>query len=252
MKCINGHTNPGGANFCNQCGEALATTEPTAVDHSSATSPPLPRGEPKLKRSARSGLSSMFPLTGSHLRLIVGAAAVVVAIAATLFVVQARSQTIDLRGTFTLNDVDSAAANCVGQGGYADIATGTEVTVRDERGTLLATSNLTLASAEESSCTYRFAMAAPRAEFYAIDVGGRRNVLHYSHEQLRLAEWTMAITLGEPTPSSTTGVPVTQPTLSEPATTINKAVLGGTWDLLRQVRKGTLSGHYWRLRAHHR
>jgi hypothetical protein len=109
------------------------------------------------------------------------------------------SQTYTIRGTFTLREgstTDSFA--CSGTGGYSDIRPGTEVTVRDGSGSLIASNQLGVSSynSDSRSCVFAFIVSdVPRADFYEIAVG-RRGSLSYSRSQLERADWSVAFELG--------------------------------------------------------
>ncbi len=92
---------------------------------------------------------------------------------------------------------------CVAVGGYSDIKEGASVTVRDENGTVIATSRLAQGSTTEYGvtndvpCAFPFAVRdVPEASFYTIEVS-RREGLTYSQEELTALGWEVAFELGD-------------------------------------------------------
>jgi len=78
-------------------------------------------------------------------------------------------------GTLTIED------DCTGWG-YDDLHDGTEVTLTDENGKLLAVGQLT----RTSTCSFTFTLenVPPGRQFYGITIS-HRGTLHYSEQQLR-------------------------------------------------------------------
>jgi 2',3'-cyclic-nucleotide 2'-phosphodiesterase (5'-nucleotidase family) len=102
-----------------------------------------------------------------------------------------------LTGRLTLHDADTAAAACVGQGGYSDIAEGADVVVKDQAGVVVASSTLTTGQRNGDECVYVFAVDnVPKASFYSVEVS-HRGQLHYSYDQMQSSDWTVAMTLGQ-------------------------------------------------------
>jgi hypothetical protein len=102
-----------------------------------------------------------------------------------------------ISGTLSLIDFTSASAGCVGQGGYADIAPGTQVRVTNQAGTLIGTGTLeaTTASGSGTTCAFPFMVTGlPRATFYGITVS-HRGEQDYSFAQLQAASWTVSLVL---------------------------------------------------------
>jgi hypothetical protein len=81
-------------------------------------------------------------------------------------------------------------------GGYDDIHTGTQVTVTDEAGTLIGTSQLTGGKLSLSGCrfTYRI-IDLPEARFYKIEVSHRGGLTH-SFAEMTSQDWRVASKLG--------------------------------------------------------
>lgn len=108
-------------------------------------------------------------------------------------------RTNDIRGTFQLLDgATSEGIGCRGSGGYSDIRPGTEVTVRDQAGAVIARGDLGLESSGTVPGSCEFSLRVddvPRATFYEIEVG-RRGSLTYSYEQMQRQDWTVGFELG--------------------------------------------------------
>ena len=107
----------------------------------------------------------------------------------------------DVEGTFQLVDsgymgVDDGSS-CSGSGGYGDIRSGLQVTVRDGSGGLLATSALQPGEVDLMSCVFEFTLIeVPRSEYYTFEVG-RRGELSYSQRDLADAGWQVNFVLGD-------------------------------------------------------
>lgn len=104
-------------------------------------------------------------------------------------------------GTFTLFDDDMF--RCVGTGGYSDIGVGTQVTVKNEAGLIIATGSLeegTLIEGESAfakdACRFPFAITdVPISAFYSFEVA-RRGALNYSHAEMESMGWQVDLSLG--------------------------------------------------------
>ena len=120
-------------------------------------------------------------------------------ITAALIACSSESGGRSLEGTFVLNDLmpglDRGDA-CSGDGGYSDIRNGTQVTVRDEDGTLLATGELTNSSYTGLACEFSFLIAdLPSVSFYVVEVANRGEIA-YSAAELEEAGWAVRLQLG--------------------------------------------------------
>jgi Protein of unknown function (DUF2510) len=102
-------------------------------------------------------------------------------------------------GTFVLTDADTAAAGCVGTGGYTDITQGTTVILTNESGTILGSAALDAGTADTTAgtCTYHFAVpGVPENQSqYAVEVAHRGKVVN-SRADMQASGWTFALTLG--------------------------------------------------------
>ena len=103
----------------------------------------------------------------------------------------------DISGEFTLLDgATGPASNCYGEGGYSDVKEGLSVTVRNESGTILATSRLERGSLSGSRCVFSFTVTdVARSDFYSVEVG-RRGELTYSHDEMVENDWQVFASLG--------------------------------------------------------
>ena len=113
----------------------------------------------------------------------------------------AKSPEYEIRGGFTLFDISSIGggeSNCYGTGGYDDISSGLNVTIRDGSGAILATGRLGRGTADGaySPCSFEFSVdGLPEVDFYSVEVG-RRGELTYSFEELVDSFWYVFFSLG--------------------------------------------------------
>jgi hypothetical protein len=111
--------------------------------------------------------------------------------------------------TYWAVDQDRTGAECGGNDsipndqskGYGDVDEGAQVLVKNEAGSLIATGNLGVGKVEPvgryGGCVFPFSILnVPIAKFYTIEVGDRKGVT-YSAQQMKDANWTIGITLGE-------------------------------------------------------
>ena len=114
--------------------------------------------------------------------------------------------TITITGTFTLIadprlDTSAEGQPCSGSGGYSDFGSGMNVTVRDDAGSIIATTNSDTAEWVQISgvgglwCRTAFEVDADIVDFYSIAVG-RRGELSYSFDDLQAADFHVELTLG--------------------------------------------------------
>lgn len=115
--------------------------------------------------------------------------------------------THQLTGTMTLTaDRDGiqseSGPGCYGTGGYDDIVVGTDVKVRDESGTLIATGALGDGNEQSAPgalkiCVFTFTVAdVPDAAFYSVEIANRGE-LTYSAAEMDAADWAIGMTLGD-------------------------------------------------------
>lgn len=105
----------------------------------------------------------------------------------------------DVKGTFELasSGSTSSAGGCKGDGGYSDIHEEVEVTVKDETGKLLATSNLGPGTATGYiNCHFEFSIKVPDAVKFCTFEVGRRGDLSFSHDEMVANGWTVGFSLG--------------------------------------------------------
>jgi len=110
----------------------------------------------------------------------------------------------DITGTLDLvnsasapNTIQQTGSGCQGDGGYDDIRTGAQVTLRDGAGVVLATSQLGSGSGSNLSCVFMFTISnVPEVPFYSVEISHRGGVTA-SLTDMRAAGWTFSLTLGK-------------------------------------------------------
>lgn len=113
-------------------------------------------------------------------------------------VMNAKKQTVTVN--VTLNDSQggwSQDAPCAGTGGYSDMTAGTAITMKNGDGQVIATGVLPGGVADDATtCTFTASVKnVPRADFYAVSVGGRGEVTS-SRSDLEKNAWSFDLTLG--------------------------------------------------------
>lgn len=109
----------------------------------------------------------------------------------------------EVSGYFVLlgdsESVVSGNGGCEGARGYDDIHPSAQVVVRNESGTVLATTALGEGThLDTNTCIYEFTLdSLPRAQFYSIEIS-RRGELTYSREELEANDWMFEASLGSP------------------------------------------------------
>ncbi len=88
------------------------------------------------------------------------------------------------------------AGHCNGTGGYSDLTGGAPVILRDEHGTIIA-STVLRDGQDMVVCRFSFTLldVPDTAKFYAITVG-RRGEISESHDELAADGWEFGLTLG--------------------------------------------------------
>jgi hypothetical protein len=91
-----------------------------------------------------------------------------------------------------------AGAGCTGDDGYDDIGAGTELRIKDEAGTLIATGRLDAGSFDGLYCVFPFTVGnVPQATYYEISAGnGSRDGVHYTEQDLKSHHWAAHLSLG--------------------------------------------------------
>lgn len=80
--------------------------------------------------------------------------------------------------------------------GYSDLAPGAGVTVKNEKGEIIATGSLRAGRWVTRACRLPFEVAeVPKAKFYEVEVG-RRGTQRYSRADLEAIDFTIDLTLG--------------------------------------------------------
>ena len=102
---------------------------------------------------------------------------------------------VDSTGNPPLIAVDGSA--CRGTGGYADIAPGAPVTLRDGAAALLGTTTLSGGSGSATECDFTFSFAnVPEVGAYTVEVSGRGAVTN-ALDDMKAQDWTFALRLGQ-------------------------------------------------------
>ncbi|WP_179720358.1 hypothetical protein [Petropleomorpha daqingensis] len=103
---------------------------------------------------------------------------------------------------FVLNDAETAASSCVGEGGFGDIGPGTPVTIKNGSGEILGAGSLGVGSPQftggrASGCLWVTTLSGvPTNEaFYSAEVG-RRGAVTESRADLQAAGWKFELSLG--------------------------------------------------------
>lgn len=192
------------ANFCPQCRTprvgALRYCPSCAFDYEqgSATSSP-----PAAIATASGSRRGWAVLGGVIFAAIVAAAAFVSLGSGLLSSAPPRHE---VAGTFSLMVVSApwkAGDACFGSGGYSDIRSGTNVTLRDGDGKIVGTTTLGLGTAHTVpdlaatlTCDFAFALeSVPEVPFYSIEVS-HRGTLTYGLDQMKARGWTVSLSLG--------------------------------------------------------
>jgi hypothetical protein len=180
VTCPNGHPVTAGQRFCPECGAAVGENE--MVQTATGELPTAPPASPPRR---------------NRTLLIIAAAVGVVLVTVFLIVFLGSKETHLIQGELSLFDSDTASNNCVGTGGYDDIAAGVSVTVRDGTGSTLATGRLEKGEALAGiGCTYKFDVEVPDVDFYRVEVA-HRGELEYSKAELERNNWKVNASLGD-------------------------------------------------------
>lgn len=191
--CPSGHAVPTGQAFCGVCGAVVTPNAPTTM---------LPSSPPP---SVRGTLSRIPALAWVGIG-VVGVVMVVVAASVATRVVGAAasgvggvitpSQTVTVE--FSLFDDSVGDGDCDPGGGYGDISGGTPVTLRNDKGTILAAASLgSNTTTDMFECTWTVVLTdVPGDEkFYSVEVSDRGAITE-SRDELAADGWTFSISLG--------------------------------------------------------
>lgn len=117
----------------------------------------------------------------------------------------AKSPLYDIGGSIRLVDSSlggDGSNNCYGLGGYDDISAGMPITVKDDKGTIIATTQTGSGNHPQNEsyssvvCVFKFNVTQiPKRNFYTIDLG-RRGTLSYSFTELEKMNWELSLSLG--------------------------------------------------------
>jgi hypothetical protein len=104
---------------------------------------------------------------------------------------------IELFGLATGTDANFFVTpfGCVALGGFDDIATGAQITVRDESGTIIGVGELEpIYLVDQDRCVFTFTVDVPSATFYTVEMG-RRGSISYSRDELDEANWQLYLSI---------------------------------------------------------
>jgi len=110
-----------------------------------------------------------------------------------------------LRGSITVIDTDfyysssveTNGSSCYTSGGYSDVNSGTNVTVKNGDGKLLGVTDLSSGVTVGSyRCKFSFELEVSKSDFYSFDIGNRDEV-SYSKDELESKDWNLDLTLGD-------------------------------------------------------
>ena len=99
------------------------------------------------------------------------------------------------------SDIRGSNSNCYGTGGYSDIRSSMAVTVKDEKGNIIGTSNTGSGYRPNNeysgiSCIFDFEVTnIPKSDFYSVEIG-RRGQVNYSFSKLEDNDWEVSLILG--------------------------------------------------------
>jgi hypothetical protein len=105
---------------------------------------------------------------------------------------------VTVRGTIILTNSTTLQANCVGQGGYADMRAGASVVLTDREGTVLGSTTLERGQPDydDQICSYPFTFHKVPTDHgqYAVEVSHRGKVLKSRAEMVQ-SGWTYFLSL---------------------------------------------------------
>jgi hypothetical protein len=110
-----------------------------------------------------------------------------------------------LRGSITVIDTDfylsssveTNGSSCYTSGGYSDVNSGTNVSVKNGDGKLLGVTDLSSGVTVGSyRCKFSFELEVSKSDFYSFDIGNRDEV-SYSKDELESKDWNLELTLGD-------------------------------------------------------
>jgi hypothetical protein len=114
------------------------------------------------------------------LELLVILAIIAAALIGGYLILRQTAGKVPISGSFILmsDSVIWSPTDCRGTGGFSDISTSTQVTVKNSKGDVVAVTNLVLnpGASSASRCAYTFSAQAVDADFYSVEVDGRGDV----------------------------------------------------------------------------
>lgn len=168
---------------------APVATAPEAVSAVPAAEQPDQAPARLLRPSLAAWIKALRPTTALVVGGVAGATLVSVAWAVTAIDFGGRPQTISTTGSLLLTDPSgytTHGTSCAGNGGYGDIDAGTEVTVTDASGTVIAADHLTAGEVVSDSCMFGFTVhdIPAGSTFYRVEVS-HRGALTETEAELR-------------------------------------------------------------------
>ncbi|MFD7445821.1 hypothetical protein [Streptomyces sp. NPDC059909] len=165
------------------------------------TTPPLPApapAPPQPRPSLATRISGMRPTTALTLGAVAGAALVALAWVGTTIDFADAPDTFTTTGGIFLMDPDgftNDSGSCTGDDGYDDLDAGTEVTISDASGTVVAADSLTTGEVVGTTCLFKFTVHGIPAgsKLYRVEVSHRGDL---TKTEAELRKGDIAFTLG--------------------------------------------------------
>ncbi len=105
--------------------------------------------------------------------------------------------TLELYGESGDEFMNLAVLGCFGLGGYDDIMSGAQITIRNESGDVVAVTELQPDPLSEATdeCKFQFVAEVPHATFYSLEMG-RRGDMTFSFDELEERGWFVELGIG--------------------------------------------------------
>ncbi|WP_351232189.1 hypothetical protein [Streptomyces sp. NPDC002133] len=163
------------------------------------TTPPLPApAPPQTRPSLATRIGGMRPATALAVGAVAGAALVALAWVGTTIDFADDPDTFTTTGGIFLMDPEGFTddgGSCTGDDGYDDLDVGTEVTISDASGTVVAADSLTTGEVVGTSCLFKFTVHGIPAgsKLYRVEVSHRGDL---TKTEAELRKGDIAFTLG--------------------------------------------------------
>lgn len=189
--------------YCSVCGAKQWVTLPPATEDANGRPGWMQKSERPFAHICTVDVPAKHGASAGAIAIILLAVLVIGAVASVMFRGEVSSTQHTFTGQLRLYNNSSNASgiavyggSCTGANGYSDIGSGTQVTVMNESGKVLATTSLAPGSGV-IVCTFAFSVKVPSASFYRIAVGSeRRGVMTYSRQDMEANSWTVDLTIG--------------------------------------------------------